>query len=467
MISLFRQLCFRLRICRKLLFPAVSILLILYFFTSAIKPVQEKLHVQTDADIEVEQQETEDESPTAWKNKTDFLRRILRNSKIDGSFEIIVADQDILARVKGKRTRRASNQIAKVLKRMSNHHNLITLMTRIHHITRENVHLLDKIIESILPLKCYRANYTDPEGNVVFDLHHFCRTSETYVVHVVVTWKKNDYIRFEKVRRIPEQLEAVLSKERLLLGQFDGALDWNGESYSYGDMNIPNDPLSFLLNIEYSRFLECNRSRVENFFRKYPDSAKRNYEMEDRGKSVIKKMQRMAKNHRVPIFISSGTVLGWYRECGFIAHTTDVDFGIFHRDLTKRLENELRKSDLFWFTLGQPDDGFELKFRQTDLFVFYHDNNSYWTSVVGFSGHAVYRLTYPKFTLCTAELLGELVKLPCEIDSYIETEYGKNWIEPIVDFNYLVHPHNIKFHRHVPASEWAKYFEPPHSPNDK
>jgi hypothetical protein len=30
----------------------------------------------------------------------------------------------------------------------------------------------------------------------------------------------------------------------------------------------------------------------------------------------------------VKFFLSHGTLLGWYRECGIIEHTTDVDLGI-------------------------------------------------------------------------------------------------------------------------------------------
>ena len=31
---------------------------------------------------------------------------------------------------------------------------------------------------------------------------------------------------------------------------------------------------------------------------------------------------------QVPIVIASGTLLGWYRECGIIAHTNDLDFAV-------------------------------------------------------------------------------------------------------------------------------------------
>ena len=85
----------------------------------------------------------------------------------------------------------------------------------------------------------------------------------------------------------------------------------------------------------------------------------------------------------VPYFISHGTLLGWYRECGFIRHTTDVDIGIPIEDLL------LRKDDIKnafievgitpWKSFGSAEMGLEFSFQdkasksKMDIFSFYHE----------------------------------------------------------------------------------------------
>ena len=34
----------------------------------------------------------------------------------------------------------------------------------------------------------------------------------------------------------------------------------------------------------------------------------------------------------IPFYIVGGTLLGWQRECQFIAHTTDIDIAVFEED---------------------------------------------------------------------------------------------------------------------------------------
>ena len=38
--------------------------------------------------------------------------------------------------------------------------------------------------------------------------------------------------------------------------------------------------------------------------------------------------KRALDNLGIPFFLSHGSLLGWFRECEFILHTHDIDFGV-------------------------------------------------------------------------------------------------------------------------------------------
>lgn len=75
----------------------------------------------------------------------------------------------------------------------------------------------------------------------------------------------------------------------------------------------------------------CPEASAERFFQKYP--AKRpNRTREAFFMDVIRNASNALHEAGIPFFIMGGTLLGWRRECGVIAHTTDIDFGIFEED---------------------------------------------------------------------------------------------------------------------------------------
>jgi hypothetical protein len=41
---------------------------------------------------------------------------------------------------------------------------------------------------------------------------------------------------------------------------------------------------------------------------------------------TVRRMSRAFRLAKVPLMLAGGTLLGWYRECGILAHTEDLDF---------------------------------------------------------------------------------------------------------------------------------------------
>ncbi|CAM1154573.1 Uncharacterised protein at_DN1038, partial [Pycnogonum litorale] len=84
---------------------------------------------------------------------------------------------------------------------------------------------------------------------------------------------------------------------------------------------------------------------------------------------------------------------GWFRQCGLISFTTDVDFGIMHTDYSKQLFEEFRYSKILkWeITLGTPDFAYCLKVTNTDVFLLYANKDVYWMGNLDAQTKTLYR----------------------------------------------------------------------------
>lgn len=85
----------------------------------------------------------------------------------------------------------------------------------------------------------------------------------------------------------------------------------------------------------------CNYTRAKKWHASHPNrvpSAKKKKLF----MMVIKEFSNAMASINMPFHIMGGTLLGWERECGIIAHTGDIDFGIMEEDWnTTKIHNAL------------------------------------------------------------------------------------------------------------------------------
>ncbi|XP_023237412.1 fukutin-like [Centruroides sculpturatus] len=67
---------------------------------------------------------------------------------------------------------------------------------------------------------------------------------------------------------------------------------------------------------------------------------------------------------------------------------------------------------------------------KVNLFFTYEEQSYFWYGKHTIEDGYSFKYVYPKFTLCSAELVYEKVLVPCNTELIVATEYGKNWMIP-------------------------------------
>ena len=152
----------------------------------------------------------------------------------------------------------------------------------------------------------------------------------------------------------------------------------------------------------------------------------------------------------IPCFLSSGTLLGFYRGGDFIDHDEDVDLGVFVDFHKPEIVSEFRKRGfVLKRKFGSVKSGLEYSFLrkdvQLDIFFYYKNDNTIWHGVwyvnkyinfkflkqLGLVRPKLRKLSFPLFS-SYKELIYNGLKLPIpdNAEEYLKTQYGDSWRVP-------------------------------------
>jgi hypothetical protein len=218
----------------------------------------------------------------------------------------------------------------------------------------------------------------------------------------------------------------MFSKEELYFGKYEAAFDkFELEEKTFQDVQyyIPDKSAHFIGQISSSQFIECNFETALNFSSNYEKDLFDSNEMDQKVKEGILALKKLMNPLLIPFFISSGTLLGWYRQCGVIPYTSDLDSGTWAQYASEQLtqlfiHNKVGLS--LKYIYGLVENGYQYAFYskkglRIDLFYTYKEGNKVSLTYTGHipSQKAYFRYIYPYFKLCSAELLGLKVLVPC------------------------------------------------------
>ncbi len=117
---------------------------------------------------------------------------------------------------------------------------------------------------------------------------------------------------------------------------------------------IPANLDKFLFEYDHSTFLECNRqlakSNFEKYGKNYTQNESRNKMISPVMQHISRKLESLGKHY----WLAGGTLLGWYRDCGIIPHTQDVDMAVWAHEYDNRIKRHFLGNKLvrLWGSLG-------------------------------------------------------------------------------------------------------------------
>lgn len=203
--------------------------------------------------------------------------------------------------------------------------------------------------------------------------------------------------------------------------------------------------------------------RSLEFYSEYPkENTPEASQFRGKAQALLTKVRHLLEDQlHIPFWLSSGTLLGYYRQCDFIVYSGDVDIGVWADHYRPELIEVFSSNNLpliHWF--GRPNDSLELSFLSGDLkldiFFFYRESDHYWNGGTQAKTGLKFKYDFPKFTLCWTEFVGLLLRVPCETEPYIEANYGQHWMQPVKTWDWKSSPPNVRPNGQWQPHEWSE-----------
>ncbi|XP_032621734.1 ribitol-5-phosphate transferase FKTN isoform X2 [Chelonoidis abingdonii] len=319
------------------------------------------------------------------------------------------------------------------------------------------VYLIDPLVLGLIQ-KDYEQLSSSSDG-MSPECKYFCAARDfTTFALLDKTWKHE----MEKLRH-REVKWLYLSVRDPVMGQPSTDLWPEVLQLSIDDLKvqIPKNLSQFLEEMSHSRFLECRYREARGFFQLYPDDASLDaVEFRKKAKALLHLAALTLNNLGVRFWLSSGTCLGWYRQCNIIPYSKDVDLGVFIQDYKSDIIPAFQKAGLpLKHKFGKVEDSLELSFQgeddvKLDIFFFYEDGDHIWNGGTQAKSGKKFKYLFPKFTLCWTEFVELKVHVPCETLRYVEANYGKDWKVPVKVWDWKSSPSNVQYNGMWPVDEW-------------
>ncbi|GFT30497.1 fukutin [Nephila pilipes] len=176
-------------------------------------------------------------------------------------------------------------------------------------------------------------NFTFSENH--FISHAFFKHKD-WIIHLVVFYERGNFLWHSSLK-IPPNVKRAFGELNFAesASAYENfayeSLGFKEESLSF--INIPSSPQYFLFEMENSKFLECNSTVVSSFLKLNRTGIPNKHSslsverFNKRTAVGLQELKAVFNPLLMHFWIWSGTMLGWYRQCGVIPYTSDVDFG--------------------------------------------------------------------------------------------------------------------------------------------
>ena len=89
-------------------------------------------------------------------------------------------------------------------------------------------------------------------------------------------------------------------------------------------MWVPTNINKYLYDYSHSKFIECNSAMAKENLEKYPDRSFQDVELNKKIKPGLMEIKSILESSQKKYWIASGSLLGWYRNCGTIKNIQHI-----------------------------------------------------------------------------------------------------------------------------------------------
>ncbi|UJR10626.1 hypothetical protein I4U23_014823 [Adineta vaga] len=289
-----------------------------------------------------------------------------------------------------------------------------------------------QLIEPILSMRNFSVKISKTDTNTRID-HIFIEHNQQ-IIHLAVLHQQNSYFLIHQNHlSLPTDL-------KLSYGDILRIIEPDNQFIRREFLfTFPQNISHFLWLYNTSEFLQCNQTLANEMKMKYhlyQNISQLNLTILPM-KTISNALTKFEKHY----WLAGGTLLGWYRHCGLIPYTQDVDFGLFAEEYDESIRRYFLGNPIvyLWGTLGLVNDSLEYRLftgeYTFDLFWAYRETNHRWC------GYQVKRVKYRRILpllpkLCSCDLFGFRFSIPCSPIDYLNNEYGYNQWQTPLEKNY-------------------------------
>lgn len=162
----------------------------------------------------------------------------------------------------------------------------------------------------------------------------------------------------------------------------------------------------------------------------------------------LKELDLIFRKYNVRYWMQDGTLLGYYRDNGFIPHDNDIDIGCRWSDFTQDIFFEIVNNGFeFKASHGRLEESLIINFRKRsipiDIYFYYTDGDRFY-HCAAYGKARKYRVdfSYKEFGVKEIEFLGANLLVPEDELYFIETKYSKDWRDPKPNWDSNENPSN-------------------------
>lgn len=278
-------------------------------------------------------------------------------------------------------------------------------------------------------------------------------------LHVVVFYPRADFLWTSQIQMPTSDLSFGASA-----GAYE-VFEWRSLTIDGVHISVPKSIRHFIYMAQESKFLECDQDRAQLFYTQHPrDDSEEAQRFTRKARQLLVKGKEVLDALGVRFWLSSGTCLGWFRQCDIITYSKDVDFGIWIKDHKPEIIDAMETAGLpLKHVFGKVSDSYELSFKagevKLDIFFFYEEGDTMWNGGTDAKTGEKLKYVFPKFDLCWTLLLDIRVRVPCPTQPYIQANYGKQWDVPVKSWDWKSSAFNVRPNGVWPKSEWKEVIQ--------